>query len=379
MSRFTIISREEAEALRMEDVRAYLVSQRWQRDDAASSANAGVFRKLDCEILLPSRRDLGDYALRMADVILTLALAEERPPRQLLADLSLPPAADILRLRQISPTTATGHIPLAQGVRLLDAAVKALLAVAHSVEQPLGYHPRLGVRRATELLARCRLGQTERGSFIATILIPVPPSIGEPPPVFPNAALPDEAYERRVTQTLMCALGNMRGHLDAGRPEQILNSAAAGVSGNLCEALAEMTPADDQSQVEIGMSWARARPILAEGVPVRVRMGSGERTALEELARRFMERQAPAPQQVTGRILALRGDTSQIEGFTGHVTIRFEELRRNVDVILDHEAFNRALESYRNGRTVRVTGILRHSGKSIELLNPGQFEVVEPN
>lgn len=379
MSRFTIISREEAEALRMEDVRAYLVSQRWQRDDAASSAKAGIFRKMDCEILLPSRRDLGDYAQRMADVILTLATAEDRPPRQLLADLSLPPAADILRLRQISQTTATGQIPLAQGVRLIDAAEKALLAVAHSVEQPLGYHPRLGVRKATELLERCRLGQTERGSFIATILIPVPPSIGEQQPMFQNGGHPDEAYERRVTQTLMAALGIMRDHLDAGRPEQILNSAAAGVSGNLCEALAEMTPADDQSQIEIGMSWARSRPILANGVPIRVRVGSGERPALEELARRFMERQAPAPQQVTGRILALRGDTSLIDGFTGHVTIRFEELRRNVDVILDHQGFNTAIEAYRNGRTVRVTGVLRQSGKAIELLNPRQFEVVEPN
>ena len=29
----------------------------------------------------------------------------------------------------------------------------------------------------------CRLGQTERGSFVATILLPVPPEIG--PPMLP--------------------------------------------------------------------------------------------------------------------------------------------------------------------------------------------------
>lgn len=379
MSRFTVISREEAQALRIEDVRAYLLAHDWRRDDAASSAAAGIFRNGDCEILLPSRRELGDYAQRMADVVLGLAASENRQPREVLADLSLPPTADILRLRQISQATATGQIPLAQAIRLLDGAEKALLAVAHSVEQPQDYHPRLGIRRATQLLERCRLGQTERGSFIATILIPVPPLIGEQQSMFSDRGIQDEAFERRVTRTLMSALGMVRSQLDAGRPEQILLATGAGVSGNLCEALAEMTPTDDQSQVEIGMSWARARPHNAVGEPTRVRLASGERPALEALARRFAERQAPAPQQVTGRIRALRGDTSLIDGFMGHVTIRFEEMRRNVDVALGHEDFNRAIEAYRSGRLVRVTGVLRQTGKSIEILNPQQFESLGVN
>lgn len=377
MSRFTVISREEAESLRVEDVRAYLLSHGWERDDAASGANAGIFRKEDCEVLLPLRRELGDYAQRMADVLLALAATENRQPRQVLADLSLPPTADILRLRQTSPVTASGQIPLDRAISMLDGAQKALLAVAHSVEQPQDYHPRLGIKRATDFLERCRMGQTERGSFIATILIPVPPVIGDQQPMFPDAQMQDDPFERRVTQTFMGALGIMRSQLDAGRPEQILNATAFGISGNLCEAIAEMMPPDDQSQVEIAMSWARARPSVRAGLPARVRLASGERPALEELARRLTERQSSAAQQITGHIQALRGDTSLIEGFKGHVTIRLPEMRRNVDVVLGHADFGQAIEAYRRGIAVRVTGILRQSGKTIEVLNPQHFECID--
>lgn len=371
------ILREEAEALRLEDVRTHLVLDGWHRDAAASWETATVYHREDAELVVPVRRELRDYALRMADIVQTLASVHSRSPRSILSELMQPPSADVLRLRDVSPYSTQGSVPIEEGLRLINGGRNALLAVAHSAKEPLDYHPRLGVKDAVDFLDKCRLGQTERGSYIATILIPVPPEINETQQETMFGSEPDQPYERRVTTLFMSALDTIRKSLDDTAPGELLDASKRGISSNLCDAVAEMLPNADQSEVEISVAWARTRQNYPKQVPARVTVASAEAGTIRAVAQKLRERQSKSPQTVQGAIIGLSGDTtSMFDGFVGTVRIHSPQYDHQVTVKLGRPDFQLALDAYREGKRIKVTGYVRRMGKTIELLQPKGFSLI---
>jgi hypothetical protein len=262
---------DQLAALRAEDVQLYLASHGWKRDDASSTAQGSVYRfpsLRDAEALIPGRRDLADYVERMADVVQMLAAVEKRKAWQVMADLSLPPA-DVLRLQVSAPDSTLGTLPLDEGIRLMQGARSLLLAAACSARQAAAFYPRQAYKEAIEFLEACQLGQTERGSFVAKIMAPVPPEISKQRTLFDmddDAFIALEPFSRRSTVRLMTALGHVRGAIDSGNYDQILAGIDAGVSANLCEAVASMRPDGDQAHLQIRMTWSSSRPRLPKGV-----------------------------------------------------------------------------------------------------------------
>src|SRR5262249_29465908 len=151
-----------------------------------SSADAGVLHfpaENEAEVLLPRRQEFADYALRIADLLQTVAAVEQRSIWDVLHDVSGPPA-DVLRFRHTAATSTLGVLPLEEGVRLIRGPRDLLLAAACSVHNPQPYYPKQSFKEALDFLASCRLGQTERGSYIATVLAPVPPTVDAQPSLF---------------------------------------------------------------------------------------------------------------------------------------------------------------------------------------------------
>ena len=254
MSEIFHLPADQLAALRAEDVQLYLSSHGWKRDDASSSAQGNIYHYpglRDAEAIVPGRRDLADYVRRMEEVVQMLAAVEKRTVWQVLADLSSPPA-DILRLQLTAPDATLGTLPLSEGIRLIDGARSLLLAAACSARQAAPFYPRQAYKEALEFLQACQLGQTERGSFVAKIIAPVPPQISKQSELFEtdeDALIVSEPFARQSTVRLMTALGHIRGAIDSGNYAQILEGVDVGVSANLCEAVASMQPEGDQSHL----------------------------------------------------------------------------------------------------------------------------------
>src|SRR5262249_28672218 len=144
-----------------------------------SSPDAALFRQPDlgdAEVLLPLRRELGEYIPRMADAVVALAVVERRSPLEVLNDLSGPPS-DVLRLRVSAPDATLGNLPLDQGLQLLRGGCDMLLSAACSAIRPQAFHREMSLKQPNDFIKSCRLGQTERGSFVAKIITPVPPAL----------------------------------------------------------------------------------------------------------------------------------------------------------------------------------------------------------
>jgi hypothetical protein len=378
------LPRDQIAALRFEDVQLYLASRGWLPDPAAAAPGMAVYRypqEPDAEVLLPLRRDWPDYAQRMADAVEMIAAVEQRSTNEVLNDLTGPPG-DVLRLRVQAPDAALGTLPLEEGLHLLQGGHDLLLAAACSAHQPQACYPRQGFAPAREFLRECRIGQTERGSFVAAILAPVPPDLGSSPlrHLGDEFSPATEPYPRQVTLLLMAALQVIQRAIQSGSPERILAGVPEGVSANLCEALASMTPASTQGSLEVGMSWSRSRPRVPADWPQQVAFAQGEFAIIREAGRRLREGLEPRRERLEGTIVSLHAEASAFAPFEGRVILRTEVKGRptRVRVVLGQADYLRACDAHRDQRRVAVTGVLHRSAtaRMFELLQPRDLDVL---
>lgn len=376
---------DQVAALRPEDVQLYLSSHGWKRDDSASTAQGNVYRfpsQQDAEAWIPGRRDLADYLERMADIVQVLSAVEQRNVWQILADLSSPPA-DVLRLQVSAPDATLGTLPLDEGIRLIEGARSLLLASACSARQPAAFFPRQAYREAVDFLQSCQLGQTERGSFVAKIVAPVPPQINRQSTLFEQddaAFIASEPFARQSTVRLMTGLRHIRGAIDSGNYDQILSGVDVGVSANLCEAIASIQPEGDQSQLKIRMSWSPSRPTLPAAIESTVGFSQTAFEIVKEAGRKLREDTSVARKRIEGRVINLKADPSLLDDFEGTVVLRAEIGGRptRVQVLLSAADYKKACDAHRDGLTVAVAGLLQREAKLYHLLQPQNFTVV-PN
>ncbi|MDX2038128.1 MAG: hypothetical protein SFX72_15880 [Isosphaeraceae bacterium] len=384
MSELLRLPKDQLACLLTEDVQQYLSSRHWKRDEESSTAKASIYHHPDlpdAEAVVPGRRELADYVERMGDVVQILSAVEERSAWQVLADLSSPPA-DVLRLQVSGADLALGTLPLSEGIGLIEGARGLLLAAACSARQPASFFPRQTYKEAVEFLQACRLGQTERGSFVAKILAPVPPLITRQSELFEEddeSLLPGEPFARRSTVGLMNALGYIRAAIDEGEYSRILDGVGFGVSANLCEAIASMRPESDQSDLRISMTWSSSRPRVPKAVKNVVDFSTASIEIIRESGRRLLDRFSATRERIEGRVINLKADSSHVVGFKGKVTLRVrlngETTRVQFD--LEPDDYRRACDAHRDGRAVAVTGLLQQEAKQFRLLQPQDFSTVE--
>lgn len=282
--------------------RGYTEGLGWQRVEGVNGRIA-VYRNPHAalrQLIVPLDDTLDDYSERMAEVIDRLAEFENRPAREILDHLLLPPA-DVIRLRESSGDAEEGCLPLDHAVRFLDGTRKALLASAHSVLVPQPYHPRLSRGEAEQFLSRCRMGQTERGSFVLTVACPLDLELSL---LEPNR----EPFARRVTSLFMQSLSELARAADTGQIEGLDESARhPGISANLCESLLMLRPGGNRAYVAVSAAWSRALAPPGRQLGGEIRMHQEVFAILEAMAAKLRSKHEPRVDRFFGFVDELRG------------------------------------------------------------------------
>ncbi len=372
-------------SLRPGEVQAYLFSRGWSSKPYGREGDGLLFHHLsmpEVDLLLPLKLDLRDYGARMADLVGTLATIEQRPVREILNDLS-GPAGDVFRLRIAGSVAALGSLPLDEAIKLLGGARQLLWSSAFSVIRPEALHPLRTMKKVDDFLKECRFGQTERGSFVATILAPVPPEIQPPLAGLDVGRFElEEPYARQVTTRVMSSLGLVSQSIQNGKPGQLLNAVDQGVSANLCDALVMMRPPGDESCLDIRVNWARTRPHRQAVVPQSVLFPQAHFAVIEEVGRKLRTLATAGPERFRGKVLsvkkALRPLMPEVAAWMVLAAdVRGARARVKVDQRADD--FTSACDALRNDWWVEVTGTIRHDVKTREyvLSDPSGFRVVK--
>ena len=349
-----------------QDARQYALAHGWQR---VPGVNGGValFKRPDPDLdqlLIPLQPTGPDYARRIADVLANLSDLEKRPAEEILNDLLLT-EADVIRYRLVSPDTERGDMPLAGGLRMLEGARRSLLAAACSVVSPVPYHPRMSRTEALQLVDACRLLQTERGSFTVAIACPLR-SVEEQRSLFESEA----PFARRTTELLMRSSYRLVQAIEADEVASLYDSQTAHpmISANLCDAILEMKPPDEKSQVVISVSWASTLPHPATGeIPQTVALQHDYFPIIEDVYRKLRPSPSPAESLFVGFVDTLNGNPGpdgRMQGETRFLLVDDEEgtIRARTDL---------GPKDYQTA--VRAHGRRRLSSSRASLIWAGEF------
>lgn len=364
-------------ALRPLEVAAYLRAKGWAQLPRIPGAAvwSNVLDDEPLEIVVPMDPSLRDFAARMGEVLHTLAVAESRSQSQVHQDLSTT-FADVVRIRIDDPSLVDGTMSIDANAQVAQKVRDLVLAAACSAtERRTVWHARKPTR-AIDHVKNLRVGQTERGSYIVTVISRVPPAFHAPN----NGQLVEgeTPFERRVTQ----GLANSLKRLDEAAASAALSgelasfeeSIATGVSANLCEAVVGLWGEDDgQRSVDFQFSWSPARPEGPE-TPSKTRF-SADRIPLIREAARVMRERAPVDDfELEGAVVKLDRVPGQPMGkitVIGHV----DDKPRHVALELGDVDYQIAIRTHQQNKILRCVGSLVREGRGYALRDPRDVSV----
>jgi hypothetical protein len=367
------------EGLRPLDVASYLRSRGWEASE--SGPRASVWRLAGdqpAEILLPADRELADFAPRMADALAAIAIVEDRSELELFTDLTLS-AHDVVRLRASIEDDGDGTIPVDAGAELIKNAREMMLAAASATVERRSFFPTRKPALATDYMSRVRLGQTELGSYIVTLLSPVSPTLHVAKQQDLGLADP---FERQVTLTLARSLAALRqAASDAaatGNFESFEAAVNRGVTANLCTAVVGMTEGLGRSaDLDIGISWSPARP-LQEEEPSRVRFGADTAPTIREAARIIRETAPLDDYEVIGLVVHLDRRPDEKLGRIRVLSVTDGDAR-TISMTLAPTDYTVAIRAHKNRLPVSATGRLTKAGPMWVLDGARDFAPLQSN
>ncbi len=368
--RTTIRDRQVLGALRPVDLLAYLRAAGWART-AEMDDRASLWMKGEEDVWVPLRRDLNDFALRTAEILSTLERVEQRSQEEIMRDIAST-SADLIRIRALTTEAADGTIPLEVGLGLVEHTREMLDAAACATVAPKPYWARRRPAQAQDFMNHVRMGQTERGSYVLTIVSPVAP-------VLKDDSQTEAPFERRVTQTLTHALqATLHAAQQAAETadlEPFRKAISQGVSANLCDALSGLGEVSPEHGFEVSVAWSRSRPVSGEAVST-IKIPPDYLPLLREVSRLFKETEPQEDYTLFGVVEKLdrpAGATS------GDVTINaaIENRLRKVILSLAGLEYESAIRAHKENIPVACTGELVKDGKSLRLRSPHSFSLLE--
>jgi len=368
-----ILDAEALRAISPAALAAFARGEGWSKTEAYGShadVYAGAGRP---EIILPRTDRLADYASAVSRLIDVFAKVIERDELETYRDL-IGADRDVVRVRAFGGDD-DGSVMLDAGVKIVAQARDMLLAAACAAKAPQPLYRAGANREANDYMRRVKLGQTEQGSFVVTLLAPVPPLLQ--PVQLPLdqawANLEDEPMERMVTRRLMEALEASRTAAEmalSGDAAAFENAVSSGVSANLCEAVAGLI---EQSQgLDISLTWARTRP--TPEAHRKVVFSQNDAEILMEAARTFRLRQPKADVTLYGTVHKLKRDQDEVDGV---VTLKaiVEDKMQSVRAVLDQANYSTAVRAHDAQKQVIVTGDLERVGQRWQITNASVREL----
>jgi hypothetical protein len=360
-------NRQLTAGLRPDDVRWYVLGRGWKvqptKNPSLMAFNSPT--DLNLQIQVPVGVNGRDAGILMAEVVRKLAAAENRPLDEVSQDIRHP-FEDILRLRVQSGAAEAGTLPLEDGLKLLQGGRELLRAAACSAHQPQAYYLRKSYKPVEEFIERCHIGQTARGSYVATILSP--PMAPAAPGLFDHLEddfADDLPFERRVTLTLVRGLGVLQSAIQLASEEPIEKGVSHGVSADLCDALSNLTGLDEQANLRIEMGWSPVRPRVPNEAQQPFRFTAPDLAFIGEAGRK-LRRKVLRSESIEGPIIGLKIDPTLLESDYGTVTMRavIDGRLASVRFTLSASDYAAACNAHRDKVPVHVKGILRRGEQS---------------
>ena len=321
------------------------------------------------EVVLPRTKSLQDYTAVVAELVGIFARVAEVDEYTLYRDL-VTSDRDVVRVRVAD---GNGTVNINEGADLVAGARDMLWAAACSVQDPRPVYRAGANREASEFMKQVRLGQTEMGGFVVTLLSPI-----VPPPVAPTlfeglefAAMP---MARRVTARLGEALQSCKTAIEktvSGEKDTFSNSVGEGISANLCDSLAQII--EPFKALDISVTWARTHPMNV--VRQVINFVDDDVAFLREAAFSMRGRLSRPEERLFGYVPRLKRNKTDVDGIVA-MRAFVDGKSQTVTMALAQVDYNRAVLAHAERSPIIADGDLECIGQRWHLLNPRIVEVI---
>ncbi len=372
-------SRAELE-LRPADVAAYLATTGWSLEQTRGQV-AEVWRleQSGTRLLLPRDDTYDDYQARFADALGLLRAMHEFTDEQLAVSVT-ETRMDVLYVRA-DQAAVDGSIPLRQADALVSGSLQLMQAAAQATEQPRARYAGRRSNTVNEFIEDdLRMGHTQRGSFVITVLTRLgDPSVNEVPEELRDGPDSPETvriapFQRRVTTTLSTALvAAARTSASEGLPG-LSAGVDRGASANLYDALAKMTSYEGLRALDLSFNWAPAEPqesvVDSTVLFTRDEVPQFARAREQLTARPLVEKET-----ITGQVVRLERGEDRDEGVITITGVIGRGTRRNARLLLRGELYAAAVRAHQRRAPVTCSGELERKGSTYWMRNP-DFTVI---
>jgi hypothetical protein len=371
-----------AESLNALSIQSYLKNTGWEKVKSKRD-HVSIFIKEEAkrfnEILLPLNRSFSDYSSLMLDAIKSISIVEGKDENQVFSDLLLAKPSDILRIRLSGEDTKDGTISFEDGFNLLENVKMALYTAACDEIQPEIYHKRLAFKIATNFIEQCRLGQTERGSFIASIICPFieDSTVDETPKQFTLFDDPSEypsSFTRKVTTRLMRSIKIVNSAIENGDLKKIERGESdIIISANFLESIVNIKQLNKHTEsIEFSSTWSSLAPV-DPSIPTKIEVQKDFVPAIDSIIDKMMPKGNEEVGEFVGKVIQVKAEPDADKRTEGEVTLSLmggNQKSFNAKATLDAVKYIEACKAHEEGRNIVVQGKLISSRKSKVIENP---------
>ncbi len=357
---------------------AYVQTADWEKADSLGKRAVVYTKQRDgrqWDILVPLKDTFADFAANMAESIQVLSVVEQRSQLEVYQDL-LAVGADVIRLAALDGYTAPSF-SLRHSGEFLSEAYALLAAAARAAERPLGAYRGVASKDVSHFLDHVVLAPTDFRGFDLTLYSPIM-HYGQAE-LFSAAAQPP--FSRRAVRALANGLSAADDAISESRAADSLEpferAVSAGVSANLCAAIAGLTEQSHEfgAGCAVDVRWAAAHPQNG-AANARIRFSIHSVGILNDARRHLLARASFPDEHIVGDPVVLAREHDQQAGRALVLPDR-SDLPPRLEVQLDESDYDLVIRAFQSQVKIELDGDLHPAGRGYELRNPHNVRLLE--
>ena len=339
--------------LRLVNLKDYLVKKGWTITEYNRLADRITLNSEgeEFEIIIPKREDTPDYNFRIEQLINSLSSIENRGNNQILEEIENI-GFDMMQFHFISDKYTAGTMPLTNFAKAIESIDDMIRFEACSELNPLSQYTN-PYDEAKGLVANCEIAQTQKGSYIVNVRVP----LGE---TYLKGELQKEQeylrfLGRKTINRLLLGINEAK-KINLSNEKSFRETYDKKLNKQSCKAINELIDNLNNSIVEINTKWDFSKPFEIK-VPEKTNLSNKDKEIFETMESYLVKIPEDEEKTINGILTDMKRSKDNEKEQT--VTIYDSNLNRNVYVELNEESYERACNLYAKIGNVSVKGILK--------------------
>jgi len=354
----------------LKKLREYLLSKGWKVDKFDEALDK-IKNDLDgekFEILIPNKEDLLDYGRRINDLINSLGSIEGRSIEELFNDI-INFGYDLISFKFKLDKDNIGTMPLEYAGTAMKRISDIIKFGACSELNPKSSYKN-PYNEAKNLVKNCELAQTEVGSFIINVRVPLDKT-------YISKEDKKEEYlkdlGRRTIKRLIEGFNEVE-KINLSEEETFRKEYKETINKQICDSMSEiLIKEDNKMELEITAKWNPSKEIeknILSSIKIAPSKYFKKFKKMSVYLKKITEDEEAT---VFGQIVEMRRQEEDSKKEKRLVKIYDKKLKRNIYAWLEDENYKKACNSHRDKEEVTIKGILTQKKNGRWFLDRSQF------